>query len=176
VNSRHIVGAILVAAFGSGCYLFEKDCLPEFEEGDVFRITVTGKISDFPENCGPVQLVGMSFDVKAGKSFELEGNTCKEVRGAAGEVPLPYAGLLASCQTRSDDQLGLNCFGPTDTCRERYLTTSIGGRLSRNMTEPLEAAMQLSWLGVDCVPGGCDERYAVRIEYVGKFGDAAPPP
>ncbi len=116
----------------------------------------------------------MSFDVKAGRAFEREGNTCKVVRGAAGEVPQPYAGLLASCQTRTDGQLGLDCVGPAATCGERSVTTSIGGRLSRNMTAPLEDAMQLSWWGSDCLPNGCSERYAVRIEYVGYRGDAAP--
>jgi len=44
------------------------------------------------------------------------------------------------------------------------------------MTSTVDDVMQLRWWGSDCLPNGCFERYAVRIEYVGYGGDAAPPP
>ena len=147
-------GSVLPA----GCH--NSNCKePGFNEGEQFRITIT---SPSERQCAVAPLaVGDSFVLTGGAQL-LQGDGC-HVRGATPQVPSFATTVLTSCR-ESAFQLGLDCTGMITPACNVSAQLRVGPDIEIGTTAIEGGVFSILWTGSDCLPGGCTDKYGVRIE------------
>jgi hypothetical protein len=141
---------------------------PGFDEGEQFRITISGVRSPTSECDTPLLMADDSFVLVGGPTLADggDGSQC-QIRGARPEVPTFADGILTSCETRNS-QLGLACMGTTATGCDVGASMGVGPTIERGVSTIERGTFRLTWIGSSCYPGGlCGAVYDARIERLG---------